>query len=102
MPHIVVTIDQGLTYEVVTRPPVNPPVPVTPPMRRVQITDAEGPTWDWASPMLLVPWRNKGGDWLDNDGVPYATGALTTIVPWLEFEVAALVDDGQVPPRQAG
>lgn len=69
----------------------DPPDPPVGGIARVQWNDTEGPTWDYASPVMLVPWQNKGGDWDDNDGTPYATKSLTGGVQWITFDVPDLV-----------
>jgi hypothetical protein len=68
-----------------------PPDPPVGGIARVQWNDSEGPTWDWANPTMLIPWKTKGGDWLDNNGVPYATGVLTGGLRWIDFNVSDLV-----------
>lgn len=93
MPAITLYVEPGIDVEVVHRPPpvVVPPEPAA--LRRVQWTEDDGPTWDWANPTLLVPWRVKGDDWIDNAGVPYATRALPTAMQgYVDFDVAALVE----------
>lgn len=61
------------------------------------MVETEGPSYDYASPTLYLPWRHPGGDWVDANGVeqgvaPYATIQLREGTPgYVSADVTVLV-----------
>lgn len=99
-----VYVQEGVTYEVTTRPAEPPPVVIPPPAASnfVQLTDAQmfsgdidGPTWEYANRALHVPWQRHGGDWRDATDAAYgsahyASSSHTAVGNW-ELQVGDLV-----------
>jgi hypothetical protein len=60
--------------------------------KRVLLASIEPPNLEYACPSLYFKWNKQGGDWIDNDGHPFATALHPSYNPGtLSFNVKQLV-----------